>query len=189
MLDLIKDQWTELLMDLGWYQSNLMMRSLGHQPSRFDCARYCSLVNPSMKSKLDFNQNSKAVDFDQVHGCIFPKKYAACRASSLLISPHYSSAEADPYLPPAELRFLRKFQPFRIDGSTKWFTRIFGPRRESGRSNIAWASVIRAASTAKKLFNILSVIRAAELSILHHHTTTTRYIPRRGCSLSAARAR
>ena len=60
---------------------------------------YCSLVNPSMKSKLDFNQNSKAVDFDQVHGCIFPKKYPACRASSLLISPHYSSAEADPYLP------------------------------------------------------------------------------------------
>ena len=83
--------------------------------------------------KIGLQSEFKSSRFwDQVHGCIFPKKYAACRASSLLISPHYSTA-ADPYLPPTELRFLRKFQPFRIDGSTKWFTRIFGPRRESGR--------------------------------------------------------
>ena len=119
-----------------WYQSNLMMRSLGHQRRWLDHrAGYCSLVNPSMKSKLDFNQNSKAVDFETRCTRLYYFSQKICclpRASSLLISPHYSTA-ADPYLPPAELRFLRKFQPFRIDGSTKWFTRIFGPRRESGR--------------------------------------------------------
>ena len=62
-----------------------------------------------------FRPGARSID------CIFPKKYAACRASSLLISPPLlSHTAADPYLPPAELRFLlRKFQPFRIDGSTK----------------------------------------------------------------------
>ena len=49
------------------------------------------------------------------------------------------------------------------------YENFWPPSGKRARPNIAWASVIRAASTAKKLFNI-SVIRVlAELSILHHH--------------------